>query len=404
MEISRILYLLGFNRPSVVSAGRIQLTNNIEATGSSPAYLEEPMWRYYSLLVLLAGIAGTADAHHSRTNYDQETVLEFEGVITEYSWRNPHSFAMLAVETETGETRELLMEMNSISVLGRGGWTRDTMKVGDEVTVFAHPDKDRNISIYYSNYWVLPDGSILASAPGSAPDTVPRRQQREVDATATSEDFSGIWRAAGGRFGVGGMGMGMGGGNAGPPSASLGGQGPASGLPLTALGQAELDAWDVEDNPWFRCISKTPPWLFSGVGAHRFTRTDDRLIIRHEINDVERVIHLGITEHPADTAPSHLGNSIGWFDGEMLVVDTTYFAPAQWGIGSGVSSSEQKHLTELFTLTDEGRRMQFEYTIEDPVYLTELVTLSSTLALDSGYPFQDEYGCDPEAASRHLVE
>ncbi len=102
--------------------------------------------------------------------------------------------------------------------------------------------------------------------------------------------------------------------------------------------------------------------------------------------------------------PSHLGHSIGWFDGETLVVDTAYFAPAQWGVGSGVSSSEQKHLTERFTLTDEGRRMQFEYTIEDPVYLTEPVTLSTTLALDSGYPFQDEYGCDPEAASRHLVE
>ena len=254
---------------------------------------------------LAAGLSVTASAHHSRTNFDQDTLLEFEGVVTEYTWRNPHSFATLAVETETGETRELLMEMNSISVLGRGGWTRDTMKVGDAVTVFANPDNDANNNIYYSNYWVLPDGSIMASAPGSAPDTVRVPPQRQVDATARSEDFSGIWRAAGGRFGVGGMGMGMGGGNAnggnaGPPSASLGGQGPASGLPLTALGQAELDAWDVEDNPWFRCISKTPPWLFSGVGAHRFTRTDDRLIIRHEINDVERVIHLGMTEHPVE--------------------------------------------------------------------------------------------------------
>ena len=48
--------------------------------------------------------------------------------------------------------------------------------------------------------------------------------------------------------------------------------------------------------------------------------------------------------------------------------------------------------------------MQFEYTIEDPVYLTEPVPLSTTLALDTGYPFQDEYACDPEAASRHLIE
>jgi len=356
-----------------------------------------------------AGLAASASAHHSRNNFDLETVLEFQGVVTEYSWRNPHTFATLAVETESGESRELLFELNSVSVMSREGWTRDTIQVGDAVTVFANPDQDPGKNIYYSNYWVLPDGNIMASAPGSAPDIVPRRQQRQVDATARSEDFSGIWRAAGGRFGVGGMGMGMGMGggnaNANPPGVSLGGQGPASGLPLTALGQAELDAWVVTDNPWFRCISKTPPWLFSGVGAHRFVRDgDDAVLIRHEINDVERVIHLGMTEHPADTEPSHLGHSIGRFEGATLVVDTAYFAPAQWGIGSGVSSSEQKHLIERFTLTEEGRRMQFEYTIEDPIYLTEPITLSTTLALDTGYPFQDEYGCDSEASSRHLIE
>ena len=117
---------------------------------------------------LAAGLSVTVSAHHSRTNFDQETLLEFEGVLTEYSWRNPHSFATVVVETETGETRELLMEMNSISVLSRGGWTRDTMKAGDRVTVFANPDNNPNNNIYYSNYWVLSDGSILASAPGSA--------------------------------------------------------------------------------------------------------------------------------------------------------------------------------------------------------------------------------------------
>ena len=47
---------------------------------------------------------------------------------------------------------------------------------------------------------------------------------------------------------------------------------------------------------------------------------------------------------------------------------------------------------------------QYEYTLEDPVYLTEPVKLSPTFALDPGYPWQEEYGCDPEASSRHIVE
>ena len=132
-------------------------------------------------VVLAAGSSATVWAHHSRSNFDLDTVLEFQGVITEYRWRNPHTFARVAVQTESGETQELLMELNSISVLSRAGWARDTLKVGDEVTVFANPDNNAGKNLYYSNYWVLPDGNIMASSPGSAPASVARTPRRRVD-------------------------------------------------------------------------------------------------------------------------------------------------------------------------------------------------------------------------------
>ena len=113
---------------------------------------------------------------------------------------------------------------------------------------------------------------------------------------------------------------------------------------------------------------------------------------------------MNVSEHPAGIESSHLGHSIGWFEDETLVIDTTLFAPATWGIGSGVSSSDQKHLVERYTLNDDGNRIRLEYTIEDPVYLSKPVSLSQTLMLDSNYPWQDEYGCDPEASSRHIVD
>ena len=355
--------------------------------------------RLFAAIVLTMGFSILTSAHHSRSNFDTSTLLEFSGVITEYSWRNPHTFAKVAIEDENGDREDLLFELNSISVMTRQGWVRDTIGVGDQITVFANPDNNPNKNLYYSNYWLLPDGSTMVSG-GSAPEGVPRQARRQVDTSATSKDFSGIWRAVGGRFGIGERNN-----TSAPagPQMSLGGQGTAVGLPLTARGQAEIDVWNVEDNPWFRCISKTPPWLFSGVGAHRFTRDADTLTIRHEINDVDRTIYLGMTGHPADTQASHLGHSVGRFEGETLVVDTAYFAPAQWGIGGGVSSSEQKYLVEWFTLTEGGTRINYKYTLEDPVFLMEPITISTQLGLDAGYPFQDEYGCDPKAASRHIV-
>jgi len=364
-----------------------------------------------SLFVAVAlsfGVYSSAWAHHSRANFELDNVLEFAGTITEYSWRNPHTFAKLAVTTDSGESKELLLELNSISVLSREGWTRETLKVGDEVTVFMNPDRNKNKNLYYANYFILPDGRTIASAPGTAPDSTPRAPRQQADTSARSEDFSGIWRAEGGRFGGRGRRGGNGGGadnaSANTPRMSLGGQTRAVGLPVTALGQAELDAWDVRDRPSFRCVSHTPPWIYSGVGAHEIIRhSDDKITFRHEIMDVERTIYLRLTEHAAGIKPSHFGHSIAWFEGETLVVDTALFAPTKWGIGSGVSSSEKKHLVERFKLIDDGRRLQLDYVMEDPVYLTEPVSMSVTFSLNPDYPWQDEYGCDPEASSRHLI-
>lgn len=360
--------------------------------------------RFLSIVAAVAtSLSAGAWAHHSRRNFNLDELLEFQGTITEFTWRNPHTFAKLAVDTDSGETRELLLELNSIAVLSREGWTADTLNAGDEVTVFANPDFDASKNLYYSNYFVLPDGSLKASSPGTAPDFVPREPRRQIDRTARSDDLSGIWRIEGARFGP--RRGGTGGGDTTPSAISLGGQTPATGLPLTAQGQAELDAWDPTDNPWFRCEPRTSPWSFYGPGAHQIIRdSGNSVIIRHEINDVQRTVHLNLTEHPAGTEPSLHGHSIGWFEGETLVVDTAFFAPAQWGIGSGVSSSDQKHLLERFTLLDEGRRMRLEYTLEDPVYLAQPVTLSQTYFLDAGYPWPDEYACDADASSRHLTE
>lgn len=343
-----------------------------------------------AITLLAFGSASLTLAHHSRSNFDLETTLEFSGVVTEYSWRNPHTFATLAVENESGVTEELLFELNSVSVMTRSGWDRDTIQVGDRVSVTANPDFDPNKNLYYSNAWTLEDGTTMYSSGGGAAGAGGGRQPRTpVDESIVSEDFSGIWQ----------MPINRGGGSA---QVSLGGQGAAVGLPLTDLGQAELDAYDVAENPWFSCISKTPPQVLTSVGGHRFTRDEHTLRIRHEINDVDRTIYLSMSEHPTDTQPSHLGHSIGWFEGEMLVVDTTHFAPAKWGNGGGLSSSDQKHLVERFTLTEGGRGLSYEYSMTDPVYLSETVTLSAQFRLDAAYPFQDEYGCDPEASSRHL--
>ena len=122
----------------------------------------------------------------------------------------------------------------------------------------------------------------------------------------------------------------------------------------------------------------------------------------YEFYGVRRVVHMNLQTHPDDFVPSDYGHSIGWMDGDALVVDTAGFRAAKWGIGDGLDSSEQKHVTERYVLKDEGRIMEVTYTVTDPVYLAEPFSRTHTKRLVPGYVITPFEACDPEAARMHL--
>ena len=135
----------------------------------------------------------------------------------------------------------------------------------------------------------------------------------------------------------------------------------------------------------------------------QFSRVaDDELHIWYEEFDGRRVIHLGMSEHPANVDPSYMGHSIGSIEGNVLEIDTRHFSETVWGLGRGAPSSDQKVLFERYALSDDGMRLDVEYWVEDSVYLTERVTGSGEMFLKSGYEMQ-EWDCDPGAASRHIT-
>jgi len=86
-----------------------------------------------SLLVLTAR---TATAHHSfDAEYDTKKTANITGYITKVDWVNPHAFVFIDSKDESGTVRNYRVEMGPPYALVRGGWKRDTLKVGDKVTV-----------------------------------------------------------------------------------------------------------------------------------------------------------------------------------------------------------------------------------------------------------------------------
>ena len=84
-----------------------------------------------------------AAAHHSfAAEFDANSPIELTGTVTKVAWANPHTFFYIDVEDSGGEIAAWALELGSPNGLMRRGWTRDSMKIGDMVTVTGWRAKD----------------------------------------------------------------------------------------------------------------------------------------------------------------------------------------------------------------------------------------------------------------------
>jgi hypothetical protein len=84
-----------------------------------------------------------AGAHHSFAMYEKDKVLTLKGEVKSFQWTNPHCVIWFVVKPEGGgEPQEWGVETTSPGVLTRSGWTRNSIKPGDHVSVEFNPLRD----------------------------------------------------------------------------------------------------------------------------------------------------------------------------------------------------------------------------------------------------------------------
>ena len=374
----------GMARSAIVSGREIRPGPGVE-WGLAIQNSGDRQMRAKTLAALTTALIATpAFAHHSRSNFDLDSTVEITSTVKEFSWRNPHAYVVVEGEKGDGPVEEWTFELNSTPVLKRFGWTPDTLKVGDRVVARGNPDRDPERRFVYANLFVK-DGQDIWAWGGPQLTSPPKPSAEQL--AAKSADFTGVWRV---QF----KGDVLGRNN---PDTEV-----VNTLPVTAKGQAQLDNFDPDRNPEWDCLPITMPQILGYPYPFEITRPDpDTLMIRYEVDELERVVHLNMTSHPADVAPSPLGHSIGHFENGDLVIETANFTHARWGNGRGVDSSERKTTVERYTLGDDGRTLTLHFTMTDPEYLAEPVTDEQHYNLNPGYELQ-EYLCDPETARRHL--
>ena len=96
-----------------------------------------------SLAVLLGGV-GPVMAHHSfAAEYDANKPIKLTGTVTKIEWTNPHCYFYVDVKNaETGTIDNWALELGNPNALLRNGWTPNSVKIGEEVTVEGTRAKD----------------------------------------------------------------------------------------------------------------------------------------------------------------------------------------------------------------------------------------------------------------------
>jgi hypothetical protein len=98
---------------------------------------------FLTVLLASAVLSVPVLAHHSfAAEYDAKKPVTLKGTVTKVDWRNPHVYFFIDVDGESGKPVNWALEMGPPAGLQRAGWTKNTMKVGDEVTVEATRAKD----------------------------------------------------------------------------------------------------------------------------------------------------------------------------------------------------------------------------------------------------------------------
>jgi hypothetical protein len=90
-----------------------------------------------------ATLAGTgAFAHHAFSMYDNTKYQKLTGTVKTYLWANPHTMVEFVVAGPDGKLATWTAECSPINMIGRRGWTSESLKPGDKVDFVLHPNRN----------------------------------------------------------------------------------------------------------------------------------------------------------------------------------------------------------------------------------------------------------------------
>lgn len=306
---------------------------------------------YWLLAAVALFAASFAVAHHSVAFYSTDKI-ELAGEITTIRWQNPHiQFALEAVGAD-GAAKVWRLESSSIFLREKDGVTRDLFRVGDAVKVYGRPSPHDAAALLVTNM-LLPDGREAPLWPNTQPHFVGMdrwitTEPALVDAARDNRGIFRVWR---------------------PSQVSL------DALPYTEAAVASRRSFDMLAAAR-RCGPEGMSRIMMTLFPYEFVDRGNELLVRTELYDTERVVHMDRAAPPPGEPHSVLGYSVGaWRDGVLEIHTSLVNWPYFDQIGTPLSENVQ--VVERYELSDDQTRLDVEITITDPATFKEPAVVRS---------------------------
>jgi hypothetical protein len=304
----------------------------------------------------------SAQGHHSIVvHYDPTDVRAITGTLESLKWVNPHSEWVFSVKNDQGGVETWSAKGDAINTLVRNGLTKDLFRVGGSITVIGPVARSGRSEMVAAK--VVVSGTEYGIFPALADELdeeLPQQSQRTLTSAAGYEisyapapDLFRVWT---------------------PVDFPATGVRPQE-LPLTDTARASLATYDpAGDDLAAQCIPAGMPSMLDQPYPIEFIDQGDRIIMRVEEWNGRRAIHMTNSD-PDEGIGTIYGHSAGRWDGEALVIETS-------GIGypyyndAGVPLTRDTVVTERYSISPDGRRMDWTTTTVDPTVFTGPTVLS----------------------------
>ena len=354
--------------------------------------------RTVSALVLGALLltVATGDAHHATSaKFDETKPLTLTGVVTNIDWRNPHVHVFIDVKDAKG-LLNWAAELQSPIELEQNGWTRESLQPGANVTIRGIAARNGSRQLWANA--VMVDGSKqvftikMTSPPAvTAKRPTPRWPDKQPMLGSDNPSVDGYWAWPSSTVLVeNGVNVAM---NRDGLLKNLADAPKVAPFQPWALGvYRNRQARFLQDDPGF--INCKPPGgprqfqLPEGIQLIEDRERQRIFVLVGGGNNNFRIIYMDGRSQVGsvrgdDDNPLYYGRSVGKWDGDTLVVDTTGFNEDFWFTNGGLPHTDKLRLIERFTRTDYDT-LRYEVTIDDVGAYTRPWTTGWTLRWVTG--------------------